>query len=126
MAIFFTHDFRTWTPPYETLTFSRIRHRHDTDIYNYIVLCHFLKLLSMSTCQCPCCMWCLCLCFTDASHTCSKLSEDFSTFEFRIWMCKKLFFYALTNVYVIDSYRLRNCDRRKNVRKRRQWVKLLA
>ena len=37
----------------------RIQHRHDTDTYNYIELCAFLKLLVVSACQCLCriCIW---------------------------------------------------------------------
>jgi hypothetical protein len=31
-----------------------IRRRHDTDAYNYIELCDFLKLLALSACQCLC------------------------------------------------------------------------
>jgi hypothetical protein len=40
----------------------RVGHRHNTDTYNYIELCHFFKLLSVSTCQCPCRVRCPCLC----------------------------------------------------------------
>jgi len=29
-----------------------VRHRHDT--YDYIELCDFIKLLSVTVCQCPC------------------------------------------------------------------------
>jgi hypothetical protein len=43
---------------YKTVTLfelgvSHVGYRHDTDLYNYIKLCQFFKLLSMSTCQYP-------------------------------------------------------------------------
>jgi hypothetical protein len=40
----------------------RICHRHDNDTCNYIELCHFLKILSVSACQYQCWVRSLCLC----------------------------------------------------------------
>jgi hypothetical protein len=54
---------------YEVRTLLRlgifgVRHMlvSDTDIYDYIKLCHFFKLLSVSTYKCMCCVRCPCLC----------------------------------------------------------------
>jgi len=33
-----------------------VRHRYDTDTYNYIKLYDFIKLLTVLVCQCPCCI----------------------------------------------------------------------
>jgi hypothetical protein len=60
----------------------RVRHRHDTDTYNYTELCDFLKLLAVSACRCPCCIRCPCPypCFIGSKqgrlNICMKTSEQ--------------------------------------------------
>jgi hypothetical protein len=74
MGLYFPPCWTKFNRTYEARTFFglgvsrcrtrvRVGYRHVTDTYNYIELCHFFKLLSVSTC--PCRVQCLCPCFID-------------------------------------------------------------